>query len=336
MAPMTRCRAINNLPNDLMVEYYGQRTGAGLIITEGTSPTPNGLGYARIPGIFSEEQIKGWKKITDRVHQDNSKIFVQLMHTGRVAHPYNMPEGSKVVGASDIKAAGKMYTDKAMMQDNAQPEALSTEGVTEMVNAFVQAAKNAVLAGFDGVELHNANGYLMEQFLNPHVNNRTDKYGGSIENRCRFTLEVAAGIAQAIGKEKVGIRFSPFSAYNDMTAYDTEEVNQTYAYLAKELNDKVVYIHLSVNPTAAANPQTYPAIRANYNGNIMVCNGLTGETAEAKLQEGFADLVAFGTSFLANPDLVKRIETGAALNPMHQGSFYTADAKGYTDYPSLP
>src|SRR6476661_3927020 len=235
MAPMTRSRAINNIPNSLMATYYSQRAGAGLIVTEGTTPSPNGLGYTRIPGIFSVEQINGWKNVTDAVHTKGAKIFIQFMHTGRVAHQVNLPEGAQVVGASDITAAGEMWTDLKGMQPYTQPHALSTEEVKATINEFVQAAKNAVEAGFDGVELHAANGYLIEQFINGVVNNRTDKYGGSVENRSRFLLEVAEKTIAAIGKDKVGVRFSPYSSFNDIPAYN--EVDETYIYLAKKLNE---------------------------------------------------------------------------------------------------
>jgi N-ethylmaleimide reductase len=334
MAPMTRSRAIGNLPNDLMTSYYRQRTGAGLIITEGTAPAPEGLGYARIPGIFSKDQIAGWKNITDAVHQEGTKIFLQLMHTGRIAHQDNLPEGASVVGASAMRAAGQIFTDTAYLQDYSEPVALTTEGVEVVINQFVTAAENAIKAGFDGVELHGANGYLLEQFLNPTVNNRTDRYGGSIENRSRFILEIAEKIARSIGKGKIGIRFSPFSTSGDLPAYEQEAVTETYRYLAQEL-DKIgiVYIHISANTRIPE--QAYTAIRSHFNGVIILCNGLNPDTAEDALEKGFADLVAFGRNFLANPDYVQRIETGSPLNEHDHDTYYTAGEKGYTDYPTL-
>ncbi|MFC0514823.1 alkene reductase [Mucilaginibacter angelicae] len=333
MAPMTRSRAINNIPNDLMTTYYGQRTGAGLIITEGTAPTPEALGYARIPGIFNDAQIEGWKKITARVHQDGTKIFLQLMHTGRIGHKDNLSEGT-LWGASDIKAAGQIYTDTAGMQDHSDPVALTTAGVKNIIEGYVSAAKNAIKAGFDGVELHAANGYLLEQFLNPNVNDRTDEYGGSITNRARLTVEVTEKVAGAIGREKVGIRFSPFSALGDLQAYDPDEVQETYTYLAKAMNGlDIQYIHISANP--AIPQETFDAIRANFLSTIILCNGLTAETAESKLNEGFADIVAFGRSFLSNPDFVSRIEKNALLHPVDFTTLYTPGEKGYTDYPTL-
>ncbi|GLU51358.1 alkene reductase [Dyadobacter frigoris] len=334
MAPMTRSRAIDNIPNDLMAEYYAQRKGAGLIITEGTSPAPEGLGYPRIPGIFLDEQVSGWKKITDAVHQNNTKIFVQFMHTGRIAHVDNLPAGSEVVGVSDLKANGQIFTDKSGMQDHSQPKALTTEEIKALVLSHVKAAENAVKAGFDGIELHGANGYLIEQFLNPNVNNRTDEYGGSLESRSSFVIEIAEKMADAIGKEKVGIRFSPFSNMGDLADYDPNEVHQTYTYLAERLNQiGIAYIHLGVSPKIPR--ETLDAIRTNFNGTIIICNGLTPESAEQMLVEESFDLVAFGRSFLANPDLDKRIETKANLSEVDFSTAYTPGAKGYTDYPFL-
>jgi N-ethylmaleimide reductase len=335
MAPMTRSRAINNLPNDLMAEYYGQRTGAGLIITEGTAPTTDALSYVRIPGIFTQEQIEGWKKTTNAVHKDGTKIFLQIMHTGRIGHHHNLPEGAILVGASDIKAEGQIYTDTNGMQDFSEPKTLTTEGIEAVVQGYVNGAKNAITADFDGVELHGANGYLLEQFLNPNVNNRTDAYGGSMENRAKLTLEVTEKVVAAIGSNKVGIRLSPFSKTGDLQPYGENEVHNTYAYLATELNKlKVAYIHLVMNPLI---PQaTIDVIRSNFDGTIIKAGGFTPETAEQALINGSADLVAFGKAFLANPDFVKRIEMGAALNPVDFNTLYSpATDIGYTDYPTL-
>jgi len=331
MAPMTRSRAIDNLPNDLMTTYYAQRSGAGLIVTEGTSPSPEGLGYPRIPGIYSEAQVAGWKKITDAVHQNRSKIFLQLMHTGRIAHAANLPHGLQPVGPSDIKAAGAIFTDSLGMQEHSVPVALTEEGITRVIAGFVDASKNAILAGFDGVELHGANGYLLEQFLNPNVNNRVDQYGGNLVNRSRLTLEIIEAIAAAIGPDKIGIRFSPFSQLSDQGPYDTGEVHQTYTYLSGEL-DKIgiAYIHLSTNSEIP--DQTYKAIRAAFTNTIIFCNGLTPETAEEMLLDKSADLVAFGRGFLANPDFVTRIEKNTPLNAVDFNTLYAPGEVGYTDY----
>ena len=235
MAPMTRSRAIGNIPNDLIATYYKQRADAGLIITEGTSPSPNGLGYSRIPGIFSTEQVDGWKKVTSAVHAKGGKIFVQLMHTGRISHQLNLPNGAKVLAPSAVKPAGQMWTDGEGMQDFPIPNEMSLTDLAQTKEEFVIASKNAIAAGFDGVELHGANGYLLEQFISPVSNQRTDNYGGSIEKRCRFVIEVAEEVIKAIGKDKVGIRFSPYGVASDMPHYP--EIETTYAYLAKKIEE---------------------------------------------------------------------------------------------------
>ena len=333
MAPMTRSRAINNLPNELMAAYYQQRSGAGLIITEGTAPAPEALGYPNIPGIFNEEQVEGWKLTTGKVHSSQSRIFVQLMHTGRIGHVDNLPADTKLVGVSDITAAGQIFTLSGM-QDYSKPTPLTLRDIPHVIEGFVSASRNAIKAGFDGVEIHGANGYLLEQFLNPYVNTRTDGYGGSIENRARFAFELVTAVAKAIGKEKVGIRFSPFSTLGDLPEYDEQEVQQTYAYLADQLDRlDIAYLHIGVN---APIPQhTFDAIRKNFKGTIILCNGLTADSAEEALQGGFADLVGFGRGFLANPDFVERISKMAPLNEIDFSTLYTSGAKGYTDYPTL-
>ncbi len=334
MAPMTRSRAINNIPNALMAEYYAQRSGAGLIITEGTSPTKDGLGYCRIPGMYSQEQIDGWRLTTDAVHKKGGKIFLQLMHTGRISHIANMPEGAKVIGASNIKAAGQMYTDVIGMQEHSEPEALTSEGIQEAIDGYVLASENAIRAGFDGVELHGANGYLIEQFLNPNTNNRTDVFGGSIENRASFVLQIAEKMADAIGKEKIGAKFSPYSTFNDMQAYDKDEVHQTYAYLAEKLNDlDIAYIHLGLGP--GVQQKTLNVIRTNFTGTLILNGGFTPESAEITLTNNAADLIAFGRSYLANPDYERRLGKDAPLNSADFNNFYTAGKEGYTDYPFL-
>jgi len=332
MAPMTRSRAIGNLPNELMVTYYKQRSGAGLIVTEGTSPSPEGLGYPRIPGIYSDEQVAAWKKVTDAVHQNGSKIFLQLMHTGRISNVANLPDGLQPVGASNSKAAGEIFTDSLGMQEHSVPVALTQDGITHVIADFINASKNAMLAGFDGVELHGANGYLLEQFLNPNVNNRDDQYGGNLINRSRLIVEITKAIASATGADKIGIRFSPFSELSDQKPYDANEVNDTYIHLSTEL-DKIgiAYIHLSTSP--AIPEKTYNGIREAFSNTIIYCNGLTAESAEEILQDNTADLVAFGRGFLANPDFVSRIEKNVALNDIDFNTLYTPGEIGYTDYP---
>jgi N-ethylmaleimide reductase len=336
MAPMTRSRAIGNVPNDLMKKYYEQRAGAGLIITEGTSPSLNGLGYARIPGIFSKEQVEGWKKITSAVHNKGGKIIVQLMHTGRISHILNMPEGSHIIAPSAIKPAGQMYTDTKKMQDYPVPQEMTAKDITLTQTEYITAAKNAIEAGFDGVELHGANGYLLEQFLSPVSNIRKDTYGGSIENRCRFVLEVAIGVAEAIGKDKTGIRLSPYGVNGDMPHYP--EIDATYKYLSEHLNKiGIVYIHL-VDHSAMGAPavpvEIKKAIRSNFKNTVIHCGGFDKAKAESEIENGMADLIAFGRPFINNPDLVERLKNNWALSKdLKMDLFYSADEKGYTDYP---
>ncbi len=337
MAPMTRCRAINNIPNDLMATYYEQRATAGLIITEGTSPLPNGLGYARIPGIFSEAQIFGWKKITAAVHKSGGKIVIQLMHTGRISHILNMPEGAAIEAPSAIKAHGQMWTDAKKMQDYPTPKAMTAEDIISTQAEYITAAKNALEAGFDGVELHGANGYLLEEFLSPASNVRTDKYGGSIENRCRFVIEIAAALSAAIGKDKMGIRLSPYGVAGDMPNY--AEIDATYDYLSKELNKiDVAYIHLVDHSAMGAPPvpmEMKKLIRNNFKNALILCGGYDKETAAADIENGLCDLIGFGRPFINNPDLAIRLEQNQELSQnLKTELFYSADAIGYTDYPN--
>jgi N-ethylmaleimide reductase len=337
MSPMTRCRAIGNVPNDLMAQYYKQRAEAGLIVTEGTAPSPNGLGYARIPGIFNKQQVEGWKKITSTVHAANGKIFIQLMHTGRISHPLNMPEGAQILAPSAVKPAGQMWTDQKMMQDFPVPKEMTPEDLAQTKTEFITAAKNAMEAGFDGVELHGANGYLLEQFLSPASNIRKDNYGGNIENRSRFVLEVAKGVADAIGKEKTAIRLSPYGVASDMPHYP--EIDATYNYLSVQLNKiGIAYIHI-VDHSALGAPavplEIKRRIRDNFKNTIILAGGYELDKAEADIQSGLGDLAAFGRPFINNPDLVQRLKNHNALSKeLHMDLFYSADEKGYTDYPS--
>jgi N-ethylmaleimide reductase len=336
MAPLTRSRAIGNIPNDLMAKYYEQRSQAGLIITEGTSPSANGLGYARIPGIFSKEQIAGWEKITNAVHGNGGKIFVQLMHCGRISHPLNMPEGTVVLAPSAIKPAGQMWTDAKQLQDFPIPKEMTAEDIVHAKTEYVLAAKNAIEARFDGVELHGANGYLLEEFLSPISNIRKDNYGGSIENRCRFILEVVTAVVEAIGKDKTGIRLSPYGVASDMPHYP--EIDATYDYLSKELNKLgISYIHLvdhSAMGASAVPIAIKKTIRKNFKNSIILCGGYDKEKAEIDIESGLADLIAFGRPFINNPDLVERMANDWPLSQdLKMDLFYTADEKGYTDYP---
>ncbi|SEA28123.1 N-ethylmaleimide reductase [Flavobacterium gillisiae] len=336
MAPMTRCRAIKNVPNELMVEYYKQRSSAGLIITEGTSPSLNGLGYARIPGIFKQRQVSGWKEITKAVHKNGGKIVVQLMHSGRISHPLNMPEGSEILAPSAVKADGQMWTDLKELQDFVVPKEMSLQDIIHAKTEYVCAAENALFAGFDGVELHGANGYLLEEFLSPISNIRTDEYGGSIENRCRFVIEVVTAVAEAIGKDKTGIRLSPYGVASDMPHYP--EIDDTYDYLSKELNKiGIAYIHLVDHSAMGAPPvpmEIKKTIRKNFRNALILCGGYNQESAEVAIASGLADLVAFGRPFINNPDLVERFKNDWPLSQnLNADLFYTADEKGYTDYP---
>ena len=337
ISPMTRNRAVGNVPNDLMVEYYRQRASAGLIITEGTSPSPNGLGYPRIPGAFSDAQVGGWKKVTDAVHAGGGKIFLQLMHTGRIGHPNNLPAGARVLGPSAVVAAGEMYTDAEGPKAHPAPQEMTEADIKAAIREYVQAAKNARTAGFDGVELHGANGYLLEQFIRPTSNQRADAYGGAIERRARFVLEVVKAVADAIGKDRVGIRLSPYGVFNDMPHYPALETD--YAYLAKELSKLgILYVHL-VDHSAMGAPAVPQSIkdtfRKEFKGALILSGGYDAARAEADLTAGKADLIAVGRPFLANPDLVERWKKGAPVNAPDPTTFYTPGPKGYTDYPLL-
>jgi N-ethylmaleimide reductase len=336
MSPMTRCRAIGNVPNELMTEYYTQRSGAGLIITEGTSPSPNGLGYARIPGIFNQQQVEGWKKITEAVHANGAKIFIQFMHSGRISHPLNMPEGSKILSPSAVQPKGQMWTDAQQLQDFPVPNAMNADEIIQTKAEFVKAAKNALDAGFDGVELHAANGYLLEQFLSPISNIRTDNYGGSIENRCRFVIEVATAVAKEIGSGRTAIRVSPYGVASDMPHYP--EINDTYNYLSEELNKlNLAYVHI-VDHSAMGAPsvplEIKQIIRKNFKNTVILAGGYNKETAEGMIESGLGDLIAFGRPFINNPDLVQRFENNWPLSQdLKMDLFYAADEKGYIDYP---
>lgn len=334
MAPLTRSRATDNIPNDLMVQYYSQRAGAGLIVTEGTSPSPNGLGYARIPGLFNAAQVAGWKKVTDGVHAKGGKIFVQLMHTGRVSHPANMPKGSKILAPSALTVSGQMWTDTAGMQDHPLPAAMSGAEVKVTIQEYITSCELAMQAGFDGVEIHAANGYLIEQFLNPNSNKRTDMYGGSAENRMRFALEIAKGAAEKIGAGRIGIRVSPYGAFNDMGAFDG--IDAFYRDFAAKLSVfGLLYIHV-VNHSSMGAPaptaEVLKLIRTQFKGAMILSGGYDLKRAEHDLAENNGDLVAFGRAFLANPTLVEKFRTGEKLTEADATTFYTPGAKGYTDY----
>jgi len=336
MAPMTRSRAIGNIPNNLMATYYSQRAEAGLIVTEGTSPSPNGLGYSRIPGLFNESQVSGWKKVTKAVHAAEGKIFVQLMHTGRIGHPLNLPSGAILLAPSAVRAAGQMWTDQEGMQDFPVPKSMNEEELKQSVSEFENAAALALKAGFDGVELHSANGYLLEQFLSPISNHRTDKYGGSIENRCRFVLEVVDAVSKTIGKEKTGIRLSPFGVASDMPHYP--EIEETYTYLAEQLNNReIVYIHLVDHSSMGAPLVPFSikkTIHKKFRNTMILTGGYNLVSAEEDINSNFTDLVGFGRQFINNPDLVARFKNRWPLSAiLDADTFYTPGEKGYIDYP---
>ena len=337
MAPMTRNRSLGNVPQDLAAIYYGQRAGAGLIVTEGTSPSPNGLGYARIPGLFSKEQIGGWRTVTEAVHQRHGRIFAQLMHTGRIGHPANLPKGAEVLGPMAEAAVGEIFTDASGMQPYPVPRAMNEADLQQAIAEYVQAGRNAREAGFDGIELHAANGYLLEQFLSPGVNRRTDQWGGPLENRARLLLETTRAVAKAIGADRVGVRLSPHGVFNDIPPYAA--VEQEYAWLASQLSNlDLAYLHLvdhSSMGAPAVPDSTKAAIREAFQGTLILSGGYDRAWVEADLKTGRADLIGFGRPFIANPDLVERLRTNAPLAVPVMDTFYTPGAAGYTDYPAL-
>ncbi len=334
MSPMTRSRAIGNIPNDVMALFYSQRVGAGLLITEGTSPSPNGLGYARIPGLFNNAQVEGWKKVTQAVHGKEGKIFLQIMHTGRASHPLNMAADAKVLAPSAARLSGQMWTDSKGLQDYPVPSEMTVAEIQAAVEEYAKCAELAIQAGFDGVELHGANGYLLEQFLNPAVNKRTDGYGGASEGRMRFALEVAAAAVKKIGAERVGIRVSPYGVFNDTGSFDG--IDAFYAELSKKLSALgLLYIHVVDHSGMGAppvSPEVKRLIRENFKGAYILSGSYDAERAERDLQDGKGDLVAFGRPFIANPDLVDKLKNKTPLKQPDQTKFYTAGPEGYTDY----
>lgn len=338
MAPMTRSRAIENIPNDLMATYYKQRATAGLIISEGTSPSVSGLGYPRIPGAFNPSQIEGWKKISDAIHQENGKLFVQLMHCGRISAKDNLPVGTETIAPSAIKAAGEMYTDQNGMVEHDVPKAMSLYDIEKTQQEFVNASKSLVnQANVDGIELHAANGYLLNQFLNPASNLRDDIYGGDVENRCRFVLEIVDKVIAEIGASKVGIRFSPYGAFNDLEAYH-DEVEMQFAYLAEQLKARgIAYIHVVDQRVAFSAPEFKTNILAtikNHFEGVVISGGNVQSEADAEsiIKRG-ADLVYVGRPFISNPDLISKFKNREELTAPKPETFYTPGAEGYTDYP---
>ena len=334
MAPMTRNRAgEGNVPQALNVTYYQQRASAGLIITEASQISPQGVGYPATPGIHSAEQVEGWKAVTAAVHDAGGHIFLQLWHVGRISHPSLQPEGQLPVAPSAIKPEGETVTYEGM-QAFVKPHALTTDELPGIVADYVNAARRAILAGFDGVEIHSANGYLLDQFLRDGSNQRDDGYGGSIENRARLLREVVEAVCAAVGSDKVGVRISPENSFNTM--HDSDAQN-TFNTVTDMLNGfKLAYLHVLEGDMLNGNRTlNYTQIKSRFAGPYMANCGYDFERATQAIKNGAADLVAFGVPFISNPDLVERFKTGAELNVADQATFYGGDEKGYTDYPSL-
>jgi N-ethylmaleimide reductase len=334
MAPMTRSRAgAGGVPTPMMATYYEQRATAGLIVTEGTQPSPVGQGYPDTPGLHSEEQVAGWRSVVDAVHDVGGRIVAQLMHVGRVSHSDNNG-GLEAVAPSALQAPGAMFT-RSGMQPHAVPRALGADEVTAVVDEFVAAARRAIAAGFDGIELHGANGYLLHQFLAPSTNRRSDRYGGSPTERAIFPIEVATAVAEAIGGHRTAIRISPAGGAVGVLEDDTGDVAVTYGALADGLAPLgLAYLHQVWDPRAAS---VLTDVRRRFGGPVIVNDSTvtSPDAAQHLLDEGRADLVAAGRAFIANPDLVRRWQVGAPVNEADPATFYGGDERGYTDYPSL-
>ena len=334
MAPLTRRRSTrNHAPVPIMTDYYAQRVSAGLIIAEGSSPSPNGAGYANMPGLYNEEQQIAWKRITDAVHEKGGKSFLQVMHVGSVGHVNNLDQGAEIVAPSSIRQEGELSTYDYEKQPYTLPRAMTIEEIRSSVNEFTTCSKLAMEACFDGVEIHGAHGYLPNQFFNQSSNTRTDAYGGSIENRLRFVLEVLKESCNAIGSDKVALRISPFS-YAD-TKESPAELFKLYHALIEELNQlDLSYVHLSHMGEAVSEKfKLWKELRSAYKGTLMLCGDFTKESAEKALVNNEADLIAFGRDFIANPDLVERFRNDWPLSDRDRSNWYTNGAKGLTDYP---
>lgn len=336
MAPLTRNRAAAGLvPGPHAAEYYAQRASAGLIIAEATQISPQAQGYQDTPGLYTPEQIAGWRGVTEAVHAKGGHIFVQLWHVGRVSHVDLQPGGAAPVAPSAIRAETKTFVNNGFA-DTSMPRALTLEEIPGIVDDFRQAAANAIAAGFDGVEIHGANGYLLDQFAKDGANQRSDAYGGSVENRARLMLEVAAAIAAEIGADRTGIRLSPVSPANGVSSSNPQA---QFDYIVDQLNALgLVYIHVIEGATGGPRdnaPFDFNGLRKRFSGTYIANNGYDLELASTQLAAGKADLVAFGRPFIANPDLVARFKTGAPLNQINQATIYGGGAEGYTDYPTL-
>ncbi|CDM41498.1 alkene reductase [Ectopseudomonas oleovorans] len=348
LPPLTRSRSSQpgNIPNDLMATYYRQRASAGFMVTEGTQIEPRGQGYAWTPGIHSQEQIEGWKKVTEAVHAEDGVIFAQLWHVGRVSHTSLQPNGDAPVAPSALPARSvKVFIETGpgtgTLADPSEPRALSTAEVKELVQLYATAARNALEAGFDGVELHCANGYLVNQFISAHTNCRTDEYGGSLQNRLRFLREITHAVADVVGADRLGVRFAPlFASTDELRVYLgllEDNPHETYIEAVKVLEEiGVAYLSLAEADwdEAPELPATFRnAVREVFSGRIIYAGRYTAERAAAAIEAGWADLIAFGRPFIANPDLPQRIANGWPLNPVDASSMYGGTEKGYIDYP---
>lgn len=339
LAPLTRNRAAAGyVPRELNAIHYAQRASAGLLITEASQISPQGMGYPNTPGIYSPEQVQGWRLVTEAVHAKGGKIFLQLWHVGRISHPSLQPDGALPVAPSAIAPEGEAATYTGM-QPFVTPRALELEEIPQIVEQYRFAAKNALEAGFDGVEIHSANGYLLDQFLQDNTNHRTDIYGGSVENRARLLMEVTAAVVDVWGGDRVGVRLSPSGTFNSM--YDSNRA-AIFGYAVKELNQfNLAYLHL-VAPRVEGfgSAEDQPDLGADffrpiYHGTIITAGGYGFESGNAAIASGNADLVAFGRLYIANPDLVERFAANAPLNKPDRNTFYGGDAEGYTDYPTM-
>ncbi|KQW20826.1 alkene reductase [Afipia sp. Root123D2] len=336
MAPLTRNRAIDGfVPNPLAVDYYGQRASAGLLITEASQVSQQGQGYQDTPGIYSKEQIAGWRKVTDRVHERGGHIYLQLWHVGRISHTTLQPDHGAPVAPSAVRANGKTFVG-GTFADVSEPRALTLEEIPGIIDSFKRGAANAIAAGFDGVEIHGANGYLLDQFAKDGANKRTDAYGGSIENRARLMLEVAQAVSAEVGAARTGIRLSPVTPANDVSDSNPQPL---FDHIVDRLDAlKLVYIHVIEGATGGPRdiaPFDYASLRKRFSGTYIANNGYDLALAEKVLAANEADLIAFGKLFISNPDLVERLKRGADLNAPDKATFYGGGAKGYTDYPVL-
>ena len=341
MAPMTRCRSgEGDIPTPLMATYYSQRATAGLIITEGTPVSPKARGYLWTPGVYTQEQIEGWSRVSNTVHKAGGLIFMQIWHVGRISHKSLQPDVGAPEGPTDELSHETVcfaFDDEGNPGNvsTTQPKAIDTDGIQRIKDEFVEAALNARQAGMDGVEIHGANGYLFDEFLNPIINTRQDDYGGSVENRCRFLLEVVDAVSDAIGADRTGVRISPNGRFNDIP--EDPEMEATFIFLSNELNKRgIAFLHINDQGTFGlpSIPEgLIPKIRDAFSGPIILCGGYDAELAKHAIDQGIADLIAFGVPFLANPDLPARLEHGWSLNEPERDTFYGGAEKGYTDYP---